>query len=333
MGNRSIARPLAAFAVFAALAAPLPSRAAITVEPPTGNADPALLADLHTWMRLIAEEQGGDAGIDAVLRIDAVASGEDVTLTLELAPGDGSAPIRDSRTASRVSAAAQGRAMARAAIRTVAGSRAATAAPAVGNEELPAPPAGPYDEKKLVTASLLVTVSGALAGAGLTIGAYFSLEGMLGLGITGGVVGGLSLALGPAIGHLWVRNNVQGALGLVGRLALAGSSTALLMASTMVGFFGTWGSGCEESGDCDQEVAEDDRTKRIYIGVGVGLEVAAVAWAIIDLAALPRAVRRANAAAGPDSGKEKISGVSFAPLIAPGPNGTAVTGLVFSMRY
>ena len=56
MGNRKIALSSTVFTVLVAIAVPLQSRAAITVEPPTGDADPALLAELQTWLKMIAEE-------------------------------------------------------------------------------------------------------------------------------------------------------------------------------------------------------------------------------------------------------------------------------------
>jgi len=365
MGNRSIAPPLAVFAALAALAVPLPGRAAITVEPPTGNADPALLADLHTWMKMIAEEQGATVPVDAVLRIDATVSGEGVTLTLELAPSDGTAKVRETRTASRASAAAQARAMARAAIRKLtAPAESATTSSAVEHPQLQtadsatvaveavedsAPPVKnfpdlkmPYNKKKALWLSVGPTF-GAMTLRGAFIGLAFAVENdpgrmaMISIGLS---LAGLGFFVGPSLGHFYVRNNLQGSLTLVFRTLLSGGAAAFFgaaLASSLSGLSEVcFASPCgDDTGDEHEDAGDDGRSASGgYLAGGIITATAAVTLAIVDLATVRRAAQKANEkAAAEKEADAKISGVSIAPLLVPGPNGSTTTGLALSMRF
>jgi len=348
MRNRSIAPPLAVFVALAALAAPFPSRAAVTVEPPTGNADSALLADLHTWLKMIAEEQGADSGVDAALRIDAAASGEDVTLTLELVPSDGTASIRDTRVASRASAAAQARAMARAAIRKAAPPRTEVAVQASDAPKTAPPPQpvrpvlnSPYDQRRAYWISVGPTLGGFALG-GAFVGLAFAGDdsaGRVGMIVTGASLAGLAFLVGPSLGHFYIRNNLQGSLTLVFRALLSGGAAALFIGGSISSAFSSdpcGFMGCSEEdyeNGVDEQEPDDSGATGYFVG-GALTSALAVALAIVDLATVHRAAQKANEkAAAAGQADAKISGVSFAPLVAPGPSGTATTGLAFSMRF
>ena len=348
MGNRKIALPLAVFAALAAVVVPLPSRAAITVAPPTGDADPALLAELQTWLKMIAEEQGSAVKVDGVLRIDAEPSGEGVALTLELTPSDGTAPYRESRVVSRASAAPNARAMARAAIRTVAPPPTVVATQASDAPKTAPPPQpvrlvlnSPYDQRRAYWISVGPTLGGIVFGGAL-VGLAFAIENDSGrvatLGV-GATIAGLAFLVGPSLGHFYVRNNLQGSLTLVFRTLLSGGATAFFFGAALVTAFSGPCSGfglCEGDSVEEEENQGDDGGSAFggYLAGGIITAAGALTLAIVDLATVQRAAQRANEKAAAEKETDaKISGVAFAPLVVPGPNGTTTTGLAFSMRY
>jgi hypothetical protein len=123
--------------LFALVAAPRFVTAAVVVAEPTGDADPAFLSELKASLETVAAD--APAEMNAELRSSATNSDAGVELVVELVPNDGSKPIRESRTASKASALAQVRAMARKLFKPVA----PAAAPPPTVVEIAEPPAPP----------------------------------------------------------------------------------------------------------------------------------------------------------------------------------------------
>jgi hypothetical protein len=123
--------------LLALIAMPRFATAAVTVADPTGDAEPAFLAELKASLETVATE--APAEMNAELRSSATVTDTGVELIVELAPNDGSKPIRETRTASRASALAQARAMARKLFKPVS----PAAAPPPTAVEVAAPPAPP----------------------------------------------------------------------------------------------------------------------------------------------------------------------------------------------
>jgi hypothetical protein len=134
--------------MLALIAAPRFAAAAVVVAEPTGDADPAFLAELKASLETVAAEAAPD--VNGELKSSAVNTVAGVELVVEYVPFIGAEPIRETRTASRASALAQARAMGRGAIRSlvepepvlsVASKQAEVTPPMV--VEIAAPPAPP----------------------------------------------------------------------------------------------------------------------------------------------------------------------------------------------
>jgi hypothetical protein len=124
--------------------------AAVTVSPPTGDVEPALIAELEASLAAVVRDAAPAPTSDAELRLAASAVEGGVSLVLTLAPADGSEPKRAERLASRASASAQARAMARELLKPPAKEAPPLAAPSV---EAPAPPPAPRPPPRLVLES------------------------------------------------------------------------------------------------------------------------------------------------------------------------------------
>ncbi len=133
-GARSTAGLLAASLSLIML--PRIAGAAIAVAEPSGSADVAFLFELK---KALEEAVAGAPGIDAELRASADEKEDGVELLIELVPADGSAPLRETRAASRASAISQARAMARSVVKAF---REASAAPQIARKP-PAPEVAP----------------------------------------------------------------------------------------------------------------------------------------------------------------------------------------------
>lgn len=194
-------------------------------------------------------------------------------------------------------------------------------------------PAGPFDGDKELWITLGVTLGGVVAGSALALLSLTSNAGdgpWVVLVVGGGGLAAASIMIGPSIPHFRIHNNAQGAWGLVGRTLLTGGAVSFFLLGAMTGAVAMPGSCDYELEDCDDgdDDAQED-TERFGIGFGVAFEALALAWAIIDLATLPRAVERANEKAA----SKRISNVTLSPVVAPGPNGSTAAGLAFAMRF
>jgi hypothetical protein len=324
MKNRRNAPMFAVLTALVGVAISPESSAAITVEPPTGSAEPALIEQLRVSVGTVVSGAATAYGVDGSLRMTVDTSEADVTLSLELVPSDGSAPARESRTVARASAAIQARAMAREAIRAVAERRDAASAQAPEGEKGSPQPArdrpalnSPYGRKRALWLSLGPTMGGAVVGGAL-IGAAFAVPedgGRVPMLTIGASICGLAFVIGPSLGHFHVHNHRQAALGLALRTVFSAAAPVFFALSFGAGFnaMGGGGSGGEE----------------VFLIFGTIFSAASVISAIIDVTTIPRAVQRANEKAA----EEKISAVALAPMLAPGPNGSTTIGLTFSMRY
>jgi hypothetical protein len=127
------------------------SAAAVVVAEPTGDADPAFLAELKASLETVVSETAPE--VDAELQSSATVMGEGVELVVEIVPSGGGEPVRETRVASRASAPAQARAMVRAAIKVLIAPKpeAATATqktvPPPVEPPKPHPPPPPLSEK------------------------------------------------------------------------------------------------------------------------------------------------------------------------------------------
>ena len=153
---------------------------------------------------------------------------------------------------------------------------------------------------------------------GALIGSAFAVDkdaGRVSMLTTGASICGLAFVVGPSLGHFYVHNRKQAAWGLVLRTVFSAAAPVFFALSFGAGFsaMGGEGSGGEE----------------VFFIFGTIFSAASVISAILDLATIPRAVQRANE----KDAENKISGVAFAPLVAPGPNGSTTAGLAFSMRF
>jgi hypothetical protein len=151
-----------------------PSAADVTVAAPTGDVDSALLVELSASLEQVVGAEASPAGKTAELRASANASAAGVTLEVVLVPADGSAEIRETREASRASALAQARAMARSAVRAFAERARSKAGPAKPLKEIatPPPPPSPIDLARTA------------ARPGIALGLGLDIAGFLGITVS-----------------------------------------------------------------------------------------------------------------------------------------------------
>lgn len=373
MGNPRESMSLAVFAAVLGLAAPVAARASIQVEPPTGRAEPAVMDELRAAIETVVAESAPE--IDGVFRISAEPSGADVAIVVELATSDGKEVIRESRVASRASAAAQTRAMAREAIRElerpatpVMPVQAAEKAPATSpNDTVPddtadfvpieeyVPPKrvfpplnSPYYKSKALWLSWSSTVGGILFGGAIaSVAVMIPNEGgwgehaeeIIAFSVIGASTAALSVLIGPTLGHFYAKNWLYGWLSFSGKIVFSGLAALSFAMAGLSGFgcaFMGIGPDDDEDDGSDQAECEESahRSAAGFNALGAAASAVVLGLLIADLATIPRAVQRANEKALVEKErKAKISSVSLAPLLAPGPNGSMTTGLAFSMRF
>lgn len=342
MGNPRESMSLAVFAAVLGLAAPVAARASIEVEPPTGSAEPAVMDELRAAIETVVVESAPE--IDGVFWLSAEPSGADVAIVVELETSAGKEVIRESRVASRASAAAQVRAMAREAIRVATPPRpeivvqTPDAPKKVPRSKAPPVLNSPHNQKQAFWISAGPTFGGFVLGGAL-IGLSFVDDVLVAPLVLGASIAGLSFLVGPSLGHFYVGNNLQGALNLVMRTLLSAGATAFFIGGVLndssssdpCGYMGCSEEDYEEG--VDKQEHGDSGATGFFVG-GALTATVAVALMIVDLATVRRAAQRANEkAAAEKAAYEKISGVSLTPLIAPGPNGSTTAGLAFSMRF
>jgi hypothetical protein len=124
----------------AMIAAPAFASAQVTVAEPTGDLDPAFLAELKAAIETVVRDAAPPPAAKGEVRSSATEVDEGVALVVELAPADGSASIREVRTASRASAVPQARAMARELLKRIAAPPARPTSIAPPPEPAPPPP-------------------------------------------------------------------------------------------------------------------------------------------------------------------------------------------------
>ena len=322
-------------AVLTALAAslvPLASKADVVVEPVTGSLSPELRLQIEASLENVVPGAAAAYGVDGRLTVAAEENGDGgVSLAVELSR-DAGVPVRLTRTAVRAEAAAELRALVREVLRAAAapaGSGAAARPSFGGAEEGTAPGAAgaaelraPYDPQKAAGLTLSVTLGGMLVGGALFAGAFAvdDSSGTPAMAIAGSAIFGLGLIVGPSLGHFYVHNTGQAVLGIVLRSVFSAAAPAFFVGAAFQGFM--------TDGD-DAEEARAERNAQGLLAGGILVSIAGVASAVIDLATTPLAVQHANER----ETAQKVSGVSFAPIVAPGRNGAATAGLAFSMRF
>jgi hypothetical protein len=92
---------------------PQSAKAEITISEPKGNADPAFVEELKTSLERVIQEMVSAESANARLETSAKENDNSIEMEMILVPEDTSGEIRESRQASKASALAQARAMAR----------------------------------------------------------------------------------------------------------------------------------------------------------------------------------------------------------------------------
>ena len=299
-----IARRAALMVVgLALIAAPRLAAAAVVVAEPTGDVEPAFLAELKASLETVVAETAPE--VEAELRSSATLAENGVELVVELVPVGGET-IRESRTASRASALSQTRAMARAAIKRPAPKPNDASAPAIavaGAEAIvsdsPRPdPAAPvrYDRRRALALSLWPTSALVVIG---TLMCFVLPEVVDGDGhvvfsyAVGPSLVALGAVFGPSIGYFYLRKTGW-ALGMSAiRLTFAVAATWTLLEYFLAQ--PGWDE-CNGMGD-DSEVDAclNERRYPALLPIGIVAAVAAVALAYVDAALVGRAADRANA--------------------------------------
>ena len=180
-----------------------------------------------------------------------------------------------------------------------------------------APLDAPYRARRALAPSLGVTLGGMALGAAVSLCVFATSDAWtfaLGLGVAQA-----AQALGPSLGYFYLGETGRATAGLILRAVLGAVSTSMF--SLLV---------YAVDGD-DVDASIDDVTA---ITVGSATAFAASVYALIDLATLRRATRRANARALEEKEREDgTPAVAIAPFVAPGPRGSTATGLAFAMRF
>jgi len=221
--------------------------AAVVVAEPTGDADPALLAELKTSLEAVVSEMAPD--FDAEMRSSAANGDAGLELVVELVPGEGKEPIRETRIVSRASAMPQARAMGRGAIRTLVAETAPGVA--IAQQKSVAPPLPPlhemYSRHKALVMTIVPTVLLPLVGAGILSLGFLAVDSneavFWACVVSGSTIAAGGLIFGPTFGYFWV-GRWRHALAMSGlRLALLGTGVTSL-------FFTIVGSMCDYDENC-----------------------------------------------------------------------------------
>jgi hypothetical protein len=324
----------AALLLLFGLAAPRFATAAVFVADPTGDADPAFLAELKASLETVAAEAAPD--VNGELKSSAVNTDAGVELVVEYVPFIGAEPIRETRIASRASASAQARAMARAAIKPLVAPNNKEATPptvVAAQEKTVAPPPPPlpvkYNRHKALLMAVLPTGLFPTVGAGI-----FSL-GVLALGdedgggtfltctVFGSVFAASGLILGPSTGYFWI-GRTRHALILAG-VRLAAIGVGITFMALYVKTF-QWGDG---------DIEQKSNPGFLALSI-IGFTTALVA-AFVDAGLVGRAADRVNEQWRKDlnaTGASRRSlEVAVAPVAWSNGNGDGTFGLAVSGSF
>ena len=326
--------------LLASIAAPRFAAGAVVVAEPTGDADPAFLAELKASLETVAAE--APAELNAELKSSATLTDAGVELVVEYVPFIGAEPIRETRTASRASASAQARAMARGAMKTLTASNKeeATGPLVVGAQEKTAAPPPPplpekYDRKKALRMTVLPTVLSPLFGAGIFSLGFLALgdedgeDGFLACAAIGLAFSAYGLIFGPMTGYFYVGRT---------RHALAMMGLRLAVVATIPAFIGIWiSSGFHADGlneDCAGTLEEEKHgcnheSSDFGLVATIISASALVVIAYTDAFLVGRAADRANAQ-WRESQKVKVQ---VAPVAWSNGNGDGTFGLAVSGAF
>ena len=288
--------------------------AAVVVAEPTGDVDPAFLAEMKASLETVAAE--APAELNAELRSSATVTVAGVELVVEYVPFIGAEPIRETRVASKASASAQARAMGRAALEALKGTASAateptapTPVPAVTvpqpeevirppepepepEPEPPPPPPPPpplpekYNRHKAMRLSLLSTAIVAGTGAAFA-GLSVRVPAML---IPAVATASLGLVLGPSVGYFWIGETPH---------ALVFSGLRLVTGGLGITFMTLFFTNLRMGDDCTSENGttvceiEEEFHPGYLIGGILGI-AATIAAAFVDAGLVGRAADRVN---------------------------------------
>jgi hypothetical protein len=312
-----------------AVAVPRLAASAVVVAEPTGDADPAFLAELKASLLNVAT--GAPAELDAELRASAMNNEAGLKLVVELMLNDGKEPIRDTRIVTKASALSQARAMGRGMIRSLIAptSSRTTIQTVVVEEKSPVePPKTPlpekYSRRKALRMTVLPTVLLAIVGGGLT--PLFIAGAPLSLGI---IVAGTGVAVGPSIGYFWI-GRWQHALGMIGLRVLA-----LGLGATFMGLYISSIPGDSDSSKCqdgDGNVVPGckwDKSTPGFLVVSIISLTTSLIIAVVDAALVGRAADRANA----EWREKNKPTVQVTPVAWTSGNGDATYGLALQGTF
>jgi hypothetical protein len=331
-------------APFAALLLALPAKGAervsIAVLPPSGDAGLELLASAHDDLRRACDERGFaqpsvDAvraatqdeslssdprklaprlGVDLLLVLRAGLAADGIDLEIRFVKKDGGEVCVESRHASRASALPQLRAMAGQALDGVAsGSCPEMRKPAVAVASAKTGEPPPPDRTTALILSLVPTAGGTAIGFGLAFGTFE--KGSVAFGFA---LAGLTLSVGPSLGHFYAGDTFYGLIGTGGRALHFAAGMTLV-------WFGR--SFLHSTEYCDPN-CDGGSENLMFIG-GLTLSVLGTAWAIVDFVLAPYAVKDPEIE---KTGKSKTE-ISLFPVAWPAPSGGTAYGLAVVSEF
>ena len=314
-----------------AVAVPRIAASAVVVAEPTGDANPAFLAELKASLETVAAE--APAALNGELRASATVEVDGVELVVEFVPDDGTATITETRVASMASALAQARAMGKAAIKAfVASPKSETTAQNVDSAIEKVPPPLPqlesFSRRKALWMTAFPTVFLTVAGAG-----YFSMIALDNLMrpspfVVGMVAMSVGLVLGPTPGYFYV-GRWKHALAMTGlRVSVLGTGFAI---------YGIWlASAFDAENQNEQCEGTSDSANKCHHDVsnfGLGVALTAVAALVVisfaDAFLVGRAADRANA----EWREKNKPTVQVAPIAWTSGNGDTTYGLALQGTF
>jgi hypothetical protein len=325
------------------------SHATIVVADPTGDADPSFLAELKASLETVAAEAPAEMSAELHSSVSNNEAGWE--LVVELVPGDGREPIRETRIVSKASALSQARAMGRAVI--AAFRSAASAAPETTSEvvatpvtapspqevtppteppKAPRPPPLPEKHSRhsallmtLLPTALLPPIGTGILNLGFLASSY---KGAMSCFISGASVAGLGLVFGPSTGYFWVGR---------WRHAMMMSGIRLLTLATGVGTMFWYVAGSMQDADeynpCEDAMGDriegcvHNEPSPVLLVFSILSLTASLFLAYVDAGLVGRAADRAN-----EQYRNSLL-VTVAPVAWSGGNGDRTFGLALNGSF
>jgi hypothetical protein len=286
--------------VLVAVAVPRLAASAVVVAEPTGDADPAFLAELKASLETVSAEAPTE--LNGELRASATVKDDGVELVVEFVPNDGQAPITETRVASMASALAQARAMGKSVCRLIVVPHfrePSAVTPALVREvqsEAYATVPEKYDRRRALLASGIPTYS--MMAIGLVLmclapATSNTSELVVPSFILGPIVAGLGVIVGPSLGYFYIGRVGRGlAMGGI-RLALSVAALWMILEHELAQPGWDACNSFEEDSEIDACLSKEEYPALLPIGI-IAASLAAV-LAVVDATLVGRAADRANA--------------------------------------